>query len=195
MYTVNAPKMTSSTDRTPPRTVRARYRPQAAAITLWSGRGAPSRDAVGSRSHRRITGRACMHARLRSQSASQRSQRAEGPSPSCICCADGGFGMTPWCDDLVCSWRRLLADRHSLPFPWTLSLHRHWGGGGGQAVKKHGNGRCDPRQPSNWLAATFPTLSALSPISLKMLTLNGSATWGPQLSTDLCQSQRLNGVP
>ena len=30
----------------------------------------------------------------------------------------GGFGMTPWCDDLVCSWRRLLADRHS-------------GGGGG----------------------------------------------------------------
>ena len=29
----------------------------------------------------------------------------------------GGVGMTPWCDDLVCSWRRLLADRHSLPFP------------------------------------------------------------------------------
>ena len=41
----------------------------------------------------------------------------------------GGFGMTPWCDDLVCSWRRLLADRHSLPFPWTLSLHRLGGGG------------------------------------------------------------------
>ena len=39
---------------------------------------------------------------------------------------EGGFGMTPWCDDLVCSWRRLLADRHSLPFPWTLSLHRRW---------------------------------------------------------------------
>ena len=38
----------------------------------------------------------------------------------------GDFGMTPWCDDLVCSWRRLLADRHSLPFPWTLSLHRRW---------------------------------------------------------------------
>ena len=38
----------------------------------------------------------------------------------------GGFGMTPWCEDLVCSWRRLLADRHSLPFPWTLSLHRQW---------------------------------------------------------------------
>ena len=34
--------------------------------------------------------------------------------------------MTPWCDDLVCSWRRLLADRHSLPFPWTLFLHRRW---------------------------------------------------------------------
>ena len=38
----------------------------------------------------------------------------------------GGGGMTPWCDDLVCSWRRLLADRHSLPFPWTLSLQRRW---------------------------------------------------------------------
>ena len=38
----------------------------------------------------------------------------------------GGGGMTPRCDDLVCSWRRLLADRHSLPFPWTLSLHRRW---------------------------------------------------------------------
>ena len=34
--------------------------------------------------------------------------------------------MTPWCDDFVCSWRRLLADRHSLPFTWTLSLHRLW---------------------------------------------------------------------
>ena len=34
--------------------------------------------------------------------------------------------MTPWCNDLVCSWRRLLADRHSLPFPWTLFLHRRW---------------------------------------------------------------------
>ena len=44
-------------------------------------------------------------------------------------CRGGGggrFGMTPWCDDLACSWRRLLADRHSLPFPWTLSLHRRW---------------------------------------------------------------------
>ena len=39
---------------------------------------------------------------------------------------EGGFGMTPWCDDLACSWRRLLADRHSLPFPWTLFLHRWW---------------------------------------------------------------------
>ena len=39
---------------------------------------------------------------------------------------EGGFGMTHGCDVLVCSWRRLLADRHSLPFPWTLSLHRRW---------------------------------------------------------------------
>ena len=38
----------------------------------------------------------------------------------------GGFGMTLWRVVLVCSWRRLLADRHSLPFPWTLSLHRRW---------------------------------------------------------------------
>ena len=38
----------------------------------------------------------------------------------------GGFGMMPWCVVLVCSGRRLLADRHSLPFPWTLSLHRRW---------------------------------------------------------------------
>ena len=42
------------------------------------------------------------------------------------CGTGGGFGMTPWCDDLVCSGRRLLADRHSLPFPWTLSLCRRW---------------------------------------------------------------------
>ena len=34
--------------------------------------------------------------------------------------------MTAWSDDLVCSWQRLLADRHSPPFPWTLSLHRRW---------------------------------------------------------------------
>ena len=34
--------------------------------------------------------------------------------------------MTPWCDDLVCSGRCLLADRQSLPFPWTLSLRRRW---------------------------------------------------------------------
>ena len=32
------------------------------------------------------------------------------------------FAMPPWCIVLVCSWRRRLADRHSLPFPWTLSL-------------------------------------------------------------------------
>ena len=38
----------------------------------------------------------------------------------------GGFGMTPWCVVLVCSWRRILADRHSLPFPWTFSLHGQW---------------------------------------------------------------------
>ena len=34
-------------------------------------------------------------------------------SGNCWCSGergDGGFGMTPWCDDLVCSWRRLLAE-------------------------------------------------------------------------------------
>ena len=36
------------------------------------------------------------------------------------------FGMTPWRDDLVYSWLRLLDDRHSLPFPWTLFLYRRW---------------------------------------------------------------------
>ena len=36
-----------------------------------------------------------------------------------------GLSMTPWCI-VLCSWRRLLADRHSLPFPWTLALHRWW---------------------------------------------------------------------
>ena len=39
---------------------------------------------------------------------------------------DGGFGMTPRCIVLVCSRRRPLADRHPLPFPWTLSLRRRW---------------------------------------------------------------------
>ena len=34
--------------------------------------------------------------------------------------------MTPWCIVLVCSWRHPLADRHLLPFPWTLSLSRRW---------------------------------------------------------------------
>ena len=39
----------------------------------------------------------------------------------------GGFGMTPLvCCVLVCRWRCLLADRHSLPFPLTLSLRRRW---------------------------------------------------------------------
>jgi len=40
----------------------------------------------------------------------------------------GRFGMTPCCIVLVCSWRHLLANRHSRPFPWTLSLHSMGGG-------------------------------------------------------------------
>ena len=32
--------------------------------------------------------------------------------------------MSPRCIALVCSWLRLLVDRHSLPFPCTLSLRR-----------------------------------------------------------------------
>ena len=34
--------------------------------------------------------------------------------------------MSPWCVVLVCNWRHLLAGRHSLPFPWILSLQRWW---------------------------------------------------------------------
>ena len=40
----------------------------------------------------------------------------------------GGFGMTPWCDDLVCSWRRLLA-----------------GGGGGAGRGVQGGGTPPPQ--------------------------------------------------
>ena len=60
----------------------------------------------------------------------------------------GGFGMTPWCDDLVCSRRRLLADRHSLPFP------QEGGGGGGAEFSLRGGlrfrrgGGCAPPPPS-----------------------------------------------
>ena len=38
----------------------------------------------------------------------------------------GGLACRLWCIVLICSWRRLLAYRHSLPFPWSLSLHRRW---------------------------------------------------------------------
>ena len=38
----------------------------------------------------------------------------------------GGLACRLWCIVLVCSGRHLLADHHSLPFPWTLSLHRRW---------------------------------------------------------------------
>ena len=38
----------------------------------------------------------------------------------------GGLACRLWCTVLVCSRRRQLADRPSLPFPWTLSLHRQW---------------------------------------------------------------------
>ena len=40
---------------------------------------------------------------------------------------EGGVGKKPWYCVLVCSWRRPLADRHSLPFP-SLSFSK--GGGG-----------------------------------------------------------------
>ena len=44
----------------------------------------------------------------------------------CLCPLEGGggVGISPRCIVLVCSWRRLLADRHSPPFPWTLSFCR-----------------------------------------------------------------------
>ena len=48
----------------------------------------------------------------------------DGNSPQCCSAKNGGgraqgggFGKKPWSCVLVCSWRRPLADRHSLPFP------------------------------------------------------------------------------
>ena len=38
----------------------------------------------------------------------------------------GGLACRLGCIVLVCSWRRQLADRQLLPFPWTLSVHRRW---------------------------------------------------------------------
>ena len=68
----------------------------------------------------------------------------------------GGFGMSPWCIVLVCSRRRLLAGRHSLPFPWTLSLRRRWcpsaGGGGVRAWSiRSGKFRCRKFRGSRWI--------------------------------------------
>ena len=37
-----------------------------------------------------------------------------------------GLACPLGCVVLICSWRRLLADRQSLPFPETLSLRRWW---------------------------------------------------------------------
>ena len=54
----------------------------------------------------------------------QTTKRHTGPHPLRPSGGGGGVGMTPWCIVLVCSGRRLLADRHSLPFPRTLSLRR-----------------------------------------------------------------------
>ena len=61
-----------------------------------------------------------------------RGPNRKGTSQNFQCDIHGGcwggriVGMSPWCVVLVCSWRRLLADRHLLPFPLTLSLHRRW---------------------------------------------------------------------
>ena len=72
----------------------------------------------------------------RQKAATRRNMRREervtvqGPvkeqQPDGMSHGGGGGGMTPWCVVLVCSGRRQLADRQSLPFPWTLSPHRRW---------------------------------------------------------------------
>ena len=80
----------------------------------------------------------------------------------------GGFGMTPWCDDLVCSWRRLLADRHSLPFPWTLSLHRRWC----PSASHH------PLTFLFLLALTFPLPSPFPSLGLSLCRPPCPSAWG-----------------
>ena len=92
----------------------------------------------------------------------------------------GVFGMMPWCDDL-------LADRHSLPFPWTLSLHRRWcpsashhpltflfrtGGGGGR-----GGGL-----PRDWCTTCFCSFSPWTTQKSKFPKLFFLIRWSPKMT-------------
>ena len=38
----------------------------------------------------------------------------------------GGVDMSLWRVVVICSWWCLLANRHLLPFPWSLFLDRQW---------------------------------------------------------------------
>ena len=70
-----------------------------------------------------------------------------------------------WCIVLVCSRRRQLAARHSLPFPWPLSLHWRWcpsawvgvGGGGGVCGGRPGQ---RVEEPGTWASRTWTRSAA-----------------------------------
>ena len=88
----------------------------------------------------------------------------------CVCHErSGGFGMTPWCTVLVCSWRRVLADRHLLPFPWTLS------GGGGSLRLTHSPNRQQFKKALHWTALQFLTIVVLHVLMFSALALRNEA--------------------
>ena len=72
--------------------------------------------------------------------------------------------MTPW-RALVCSRRRQWADRHLLPFPWTLFLHR----------------------PLTALCPSSPSLAYLSLSTYLSFPLGGCANGAPGLSLFPCR--------
>ena len=80
----------------------------------------------------------------------------------------GGFGMPPWCV-LVCSWRRQLADRHFLPFPWTLSLQTR---------------RCP--SASHHLVSFLSLLGLSFPLYFPFLSLGRFCQRSPRLSLFYC---------
>ena len=80
--------------------------------------GAAAYGGKGFRERARVSGERPMGA----GSCRQQSTAGVMPTPPPPHPWEGGLA----CRVLVCSRRRLLADRHSLPFPRTLSLHRRW---------------------------------------------------------------------
>ena len=76
-----------------------------------------------------------------------------------------GGGVSPLCVVLVCSRRCLLADRHSLPFPWTRCLH--WRRSG----EEEGGVRRGHRPPSQARARDplHPSAASLTPATSSTL--------------------------